>query len=154
MPQVHFEWFGESRESTVLTRQRLAYRLDMISSLRAHLRDGFSGMVVAGSEMKADDDAIAPHQLSHEVSQVIAVASDALGTLELILRDPTEGIRIPLFGLYPAARQALEAGAYGLWMIAPANLAVRQTRALRIQVQESREETSLISEFVAGTTSR
>lgn len=148
LPQPQFEWFGESLEPTVLTRQRLAYRLEMIGSLRKHLGEGISGIAVAGSEMRADDYAVAPYQLSHEVSHMIAVASDALGTLELILRDPMEGIRIPLFGVYPVARQALEAAAYGIWMVAPDSPALRRTRALRIQVQESREETSLISEFL------
>ncbi|MCK3769400.1 hypothetical protein MZK47_06945 [Microbacterium aerolatum] len=143
-----FEWFGDSLEPTVLTWQRLAYRLEMIGSLRKHLGEGIRGLAVAGSEMRADDDAIAPYQLSHAVSHMIAVASDALGTLELVLRDPTEGIRIPLFGVYPVARQALEAGAYGIWMIAPDNPRLRRTRALRIQVQESREEMSLITEFL------
>lgn len=146
--QSQFEWFGDSLEPTVLTRQRLAYRLEMIGSLRKHLGEEISGLAVVGSDMRADDDAIAPYQLSHEVSHMIGVASDALGTLELILRDPTEGIRIPLFGTYPVARQALEAGAYGIWMVAPDNPTVRRTRALRIQIQESREETSLIAEFL------
>ncbi len=147
-PQPQVEWFGDSVEPTVLTRQRLAYRLEMIGSLRKHLGEGVGGLAVAGSEMRADDDAIAPYQLSHQVSHMIAVASDALGTLELILRDPTEGIRIPLFGVYPVARQALEAGAYGIWIVAPDNPTLRRTRALRTQVQESREETSLIAEFL------
>ncbi len=120
----------------------------MIGSLRKHLGEGISGLAAPGSDIRADDDAIAPYQLSHEVSHMIAVASDALGTLELILRDPTEGIRIPLFGLYPVARQALEAGAYGLWMVAPDNPDTRRTRALRIQVQDSRDEKSLIDEFL------
>lgn len=143
-----FEWFGDSLDPTVLTRQRLAYRLEMISSLRNHLGEELSGLAVSGSEMRADDDAIAPYQLSHEVSHMIAVASDALGTLELILRDPTEGIRIPLFGVYPVARQALEAAAYGTWIVAAGSPTLRRTRALRVQVQESREESSLITEFL------
>ncbi|MDM6706973.1 hypothetical protein QUG18_25350, partial [Escherichia coli] len=68
VPQPQFEWFGDSLEPTVLTRQRLAYRLDMIRSLRSHLGEGISGLAVAGSEMQADDDALAPYHLSHEVS--------------------------------------------------------------------------------------
>lgn len=147
-PQPQFDWFGDSLDPVVLTRQRLAYRVEMIGSLRKHLGEGISGLAAVGSEMRADDDALAPYHLSQEVSHMIAVASDALGTLELILRDPDEGLRIPLFGLYPVARQALEAGAYGLWMVAPDNPATRRTRTLRVQVQDARDEKALIDEFL------
>ena len=146
--QPQFEWVGDQLEPTVLLRQRLAYRLDMVASFRAHLGEGVSELAKPDSEMRSDDDVLQPFHLSHEISHTIAMALDALGTLELILRDPSGTLRIPLFGVYPVARQALEAAATGLWIVAPDNPVVRRTRTLRLYTQEAREEASLVSEFL------
>lgn len=117
--QPRFEWFGDDLEPTLLLRQRLAYRLEMIASVRRQFGEGISEMAQAGSAMQADDDALAPFQVSHQVSHAIAMALDAMGTLELIMRDPSGTLRLPLFGIYPVARQALEASATGLWVTSP-----------------------------------
>lgn len=146
--EPRFEWFGDQLEPTLLLRQRLSYRLDMVTSLRKHLGEGISGLASVNSDMHADDGVLQPFQVSHLVGHSISMALDALGTLELILRDPSGSLRIPLFGVYPVARQALEASAVGLWVVGPANPSVRRTRALRVQVQEAREESSLVAAFL------
>jgi hypothetical protein len=120
----------------------------MITSVRRHLGEGVRDLARHGSALRADDDALEPFQISHAVGHTVGMTLDALGTLELILRAPTGDLRIPLFGIYPVARQALEAAATGLWMVAPDNPAVRRTRALRVQMQEARDESSLVSEFL------
>ncbi|MCJ1707107.1 hypothetical protein [Microbacterium sp. VKM Ac-2923] len=146
--EPEFEWFGDQLEPTLLLRQRLSYRLEMIASLRRHLGEGVPSLAAVNSDLRADDDALNPFHVSHLVGHSIGMALDALGALELVLRDPSGSLRLPLFGVYPVARQALEASAVGLWVIGPANPAVRRTRALRVQVQEAREEASLIAEFL------
>nr|WP_278102323.1 hypothetical protein [Microbacterium proteolyticum] len=146
--EPRFEWFGDQLEPTLLLRQRLSYRLDMIASLRRHLGEGISGLASVDSDMRADDEVLQPFQVSHLAGHSIAMALDALGTLELILRDPSGSLRIPLFGVYPVARQALEASAMGLWVVGPASPAVRRTRALRAQIQEAREESRLVAAFL------
>ncbi|WP_424449230.1 hypothetical protein [Microbacterium arborescens] len=120
----------------------------MIASLRRHVGEGVSELAKPGSPMRLDDHVLQPFQLSHEVGHAIAMALDALGTLEIILRDPSGNLRIPLFGIYPVARQALEAAAIGLWIAAPENPTVRRIRTLRLHAHEAREEASLIAEFL------
>lgn len=85
--EPQFEWFGDRLEPTLLLRQRLSCRLGMVASLQRHLGEGVPNLGAVNSDLHADDDALKPFHVSHLVGHSIGMALDALGTLELILRD-------------------------------------------------------------------
>jgi len=61
------------------------------------------------STLRPADLSVQPFQVSHLAGHSVAMVLDSLRTLELILRDPSGSLRVPLFRVCSVARQAPEA---------------------------------------------
>lgn len=144
-------WVGGTIDPDALIAQRLMHRVEIIGSLRAHVGAGIRDAAKPGSDLAGDDAVTGPYQGSHHIAHCLMVAADCMTTIELILRDG-DSLRIPIVGVYPVVRTALEAATSALWVLIADSPVVRRTRTLRIAMQEAREENSLVREFIQPRT--
>lgn len=113
--------------------ERLAWQFTLLRSIEDHALECIpSHLAPAGSELGGDDDLMRPWQTSHLISHCLGVAQDAFRTVRFVL-DKEAPLRIPMIGLYPLLRTALEASALALWIIDPDDQPTRLLRSVGVR---------------------
>jgi hypothetical protein len=86
-----------------------------------------------GSRTDADDDALRPYHLSHEVSQRLSVAVDSLHGLRMMCVDTAqEHVNLRTFAPYPLLRAAVENACTVAWLLHPDDQLARVTRRFHL----------------------
>ncbi|WP_316318492.1 hypothetical protein [Clavibacter michiganensis] len=114
-------------------RARIARNLILLEDIAEHAPKAIPiNLVNSGSVLTLDDEALAPYQLSPVVSNCLTTARDVLATTRVVL-DDDGAIRVPLVGLYPLLRSALESSALCIWLLSPDEPAIRYARAISVR---------------------
>jgi hypothetical protein len=128
---------------------RFAERLEILRHLEEH-RDGVHWSLASeGSELAQDDELTKPFQTSHLVGFCLSQSLDMFRTIRAIVidpNDPTE-LRMPMAGLYPIIRGALEAASLAYWVLRPDDAATRLERSLRARWTDIVQDRQMVLTF-------
>jgi hypothetical protein len=112
--------------------ERTQWQLELVRAIESQFGDRMHlNLTTPGSELAADDDALAPFHTSHLLGQALSLSLDALRSTRMLLTDPsTGGLQYPMAAHYSMLRTALESAAQAVWLIAPADADLRRRRSL------------------------
>jgi len=129
-------------------RARLGRHLRMIEHIASHTEVAIpTNLSVPESELALDDEALRPYQLSHYVANSITTAVDVMSTARLVM-DFQGGLRVPVVGIYPLMRSALEASALAVWLLYPDEPQVRRARAIAVRWTDIVHDDNLAGESI------
>jgi hypothetical protein len=115
------------------SRARIARQLIMLEDIAEHAKNAIpTNLENPGSPLTLDDKALEPYHLSHVVANCLTNAADVLATARLVL-DDDGAIRVPVIGIYPLMRSALEASSLAIWLLSPDEPHIRRSRALAVR---------------------
>jgi hypothetical protein len=114
------------------------HRLQIIESLEGHLGGKHWDLAAPGSDLAGDDELTSPYQTSHVAGHALSFGLDMLRTARIVLVNPEKqnGLRMPLFGVFPVLRSAMEAGAEAVWLLADDDRHERVGRTLRARWED------------------
>lgn len=128
--------------------RRVDWQLRVAESMVAQATERMHWNLAApGSELAEDDALLSPFQLSHYVGHCLAVATDALQTVILLLRDADRGLRTNLAGQYPVLRAAVESAGLAAWILQPDDRPERLRRVMAARWEELGHDDRLAHAF-------
>ncbi|UKF32496.1 hypothetical protein [Clavibacter phaseoli] len=115
------------------SRARIAHQLLILEDIAEHAKSAIpTNLANPGYPLTLDDKALEPYHLSHVVANCLTNAADVLATARLVL-DDDGALRVPIVGIYPLMRSALEASALAVWLLSPDDPRIRRSRALSVR---------------------
>lgn len=114
---------------------RLGFQLTMVESFG--MSPKFWDIVAPGSDLDRDDQVTRPLQSSHLVAHCLAATVDHLQTARHIIdRDGTGNFTLPMNGLFPVLRSALESASLAIWLLQPEDHRERIRRSVAARWDE------------------
>lgn len=129
--------------------QRFAERLEILRHLEAHLDGANWSLASEGSSLARDDELTRPFQTGHLVGFCLSQSLDMLRTIRNVVIDPADPsqLRMPMVGLYPLIRGALEASSMACWVLRPQDRETRLERSLRARWSDIVQDRQLVLTF-------
>jgi hypothetical protein len=123
-----------TEQSLAYAHRRVFYQMELLRSIDVHMHLNVPpSLAPIGSILHSDDSLLgAALQTSHLVSHCLGLAADAYKTVHAVV-DFEGQLRVPVAGLYPLLRTAMESSALAIWLLQSDDEQERLSRSIGVR---------------------